>query len=357
MQSPRAPRGALHELLSGRIFACVSDLEKAGQGIIVCQVRNAFLELGDRLQRYLHPSWFPLESRRGAGRQPGNIDFIGADQRGNAASLVSAIDLAQASARHDYWRERIDTSLVPARPLPLFATTDELSAHVRVTVSDPCPSRGVKRTRKELSPPPSAPSLLIEASDSRTPSSPCRLCGQEAHADAELAFVSCETHRLPLCQWSLLPLVTEPFVVCQFCGRAAMFGDASDGIIQLSGRECQPPHRVAACAWCASPTRFTCGFFSARRLVGKAGQAAAAISSDGAPPTVPNESILTPMTSDEQKRLFATVKEGGDLAYEKLKRETQRARENAFAAVAAYELALAQSKRSKHRDGDDLGTS
>jgi hypothetical protein len=79
----------------------------------------------------------------------------------------------------------------------------------------------------------------------------CRLCGLTAVADANLTVVSCGTqHMLPLCQWSLIPLVSERHMRCDTCGRASLSvpeGADSSKLGVWPG----------VCAWCgmrASPT-------------------------------------------------------------------------------------------------------
>merc|ERR1719282_1288114 len=77
---------------------------------------------------------------------------------------------------------------------------------------------------------------------------PCRLCGTLAMANATLANIWCGRHIVPLCQWSLIPLILEPHLLCGFCGRGTI-SPALHGCM-AGDSPCAPLPGV--CAWCAS---------------------------------------------------------------------------------------------------------
>lgn len=185
-----------HELNELALKTWTSDTElnaaKGGQSsfagveedeLAMCQVCNALLELGHKATRDLRRKYL-------------------------LAELPPKNPVVRAAACA-YWRQR-------AKALP--------GSVVRSAVLD-CLAK--------------VEDSLKEAELESTSCGSCRLCGEPAVIDPSFMQVSCGSHVLPLCQQQLLPLLTEPHILCHFCGRCTS-----------NGSECQV---LGVCAWCATP--------------------------------------------------------------------------------------------------------
>eukprot|EP00933_Yihiella_yeosuensis_P075125 TRINITY_DN8432_c0_g1_i2.p1 TRINITY_DN8432_c0_g1~~TRINITY_DN8432_c0_g1_i2.p1 ORF type:complete len:221 (-),score=31.56 TRINITY_DN8432_c0_g1_i2:834-1421(-) len=167
--------------------------------IIVCQLQNAFLELGRRcISAYIG----------GDERHEYHImdDDFGLEQV--AASL-------QAAANEEYWRERLATYAPPfesgaASLGPPEAVVAYVSRRHRPSSTD-------KDSRVKLSSKPVSPVAY------------CQVCRMPAEPDSNLLSVTCSSqHTAPLCQRYLIPLGLEPHLLCGFCGRVTLaMGGAS----------------------------------------------------------------------------------------------------------------------------------
>jgi len=155
--------------------------------LVLCQLRNAWLELG-----------------RNATRERTQRKYIYAEPPKTQRSLQAATCA--------YWEQRAKNGL--KNGLAKASAVQGFLAEVE----------DIQRPKQS------------QESPSFSPGSACQLCGMPMVVDSTLTQASCGKHKFPLCQRDLRPLLSEPHLLCSFCGRCTQLAEGD------------PP----ICAWCAS---------------------------------------------------------------------------------------------------------
>lgn len=158
--------------------------------LVVCQLRNAWLELGRNATRD------KTQRKYGSYTEP----------------LVKKPRALQA-ATSAYWQQRLEkfglkNSIAKDQAVAAFLHNVEDIGRAGQTAETP----------------------------NFAPGSECQLCGKQLRVDSTLMRASCGSHHFPLCQRDLRPLLAEPHLLCSFCGRCTLLDDGDPAI----------------CAWCAT---------------------------------------------------------------------------------------------------------
>jgi len=195
-----------------------SLLVKFEDKVHLCQIRNALLQLGARLLPASEDGSLSLPSSRHYRRE-GCVVEAGVD---SPQWLRDYINI-EVAAPYLYWKERLHHGLLvagTAAPSSVVCQSATLLEHLSAST---CGSK-------------------------QRLTAPCRLCKASAEVDEALTRISCGVHTVPICQWSLVPLLTDEHMVCGLCDRRT-----------LCLRQSMDPSRgtapVGVCAWCASFAR------------------------------------------------------------------------------------------------------